>query len=117
MKRGLPLYAAASAGAILLAGGLLSLIYQGAAERRAIAISAGVAFVVQCLAFAVASLLAKANQAIAGWGLGAIISLATLVVAGFAFRAAGLPTNAALLSLAVFLFITELIEPPLLLRP
>jgi hypothetical protein len=39
------------------------------------------------------------------------------VVAGFAFRAAGLPTNAALLSLAVFLFITELIEPPLLLTP
>ena len=117
MKRGLPLYAACSAGAILLAGMLLGAIYPGAAERRAILIAALVAFVVQCLAFAVASLLAKANQAIAGWGLGAIISLVTLVVAGFLFRAAGLPTNVALLSLATFLFITELIEPPLLLKP
>lgn len=117
MKRGLPLYAALSAGIILLVGMLLALVFEGAAERRAILISAVVAFVVQCLTFAIASLMAKANQAVAGWGLGAIVSLATLVIAGFAFRAFQMPTNAALLSLAAFLFITELIEPPLLPRP
>ena len=43
-----------------------------------------------------------------------ILCVATLVVYGFVGRALGLPSNAALLSLATFLFLTELIEPPLL---
>jgi hypothetical protein len=35
-------------------------------------------------------------------------------VYGFVSRALGLPSNAALVSLATFFFLTELIEPPLL---
>jgi hypothetical protein len=46
--------------------------------------------------------------------MGAVLCFATLVVYGFVSRALGLPSNAALLSLATFFFLTELIEPPLL---
>jgi hypothetical protein len=46
--------------------------------------------------------------------MGAVICFATLIVYGFVCRALGLPTDAALLSLATFFFLTELIEPPLL---
>jgi hypothetical protein len=43
-----------------------------------------------------------------------VICLTSLVIYGFVGRALGLPSNAALLSLATFFFLTELIEPPLL---
>ena len=43
-----------------------------------------------------------------------MICFAVLVVYGFASRALGVPQNAALLSLATFFFLTELIEAPLL---
>jgi hypothetical protein len=43
-----------------------------------------------------------------------VICLVALVAYGFVSRALGLPSNAALLSLATFFFLTELIEPPFL---
>ena len=108
------LYAAISALAIMVGGFLLSLTYRTPAERRAVMVSGVLAFVVQVAAFAVAREFARANNAIAGWGLGALVSLATLIVYGFVVRPLGLAPSAALLSLACFLFVTELIEPPLL---
>ena len=45
------------------------------------------------------------DNAIAGWGLGAVICFVALVVYGFVSRALGLPSNAALLSLATFLLL------------
>jgi hypothetical protein len=66
------------------------------------------------IAFAIARRFAASGNGIAGWTLGAVICLTSLVIYGFVGRAVGLPSNAALLSLATFFFLTELIEPPLL---
>ena len=108
------LYALACLAAIGLAAGVFVAIYPGPAERQAVLVSALVALVVQLVAFAFARLLSAKGNGIAGWGLGAVLCLAALVVYGFVCRALGLPSNAALLSLATFFFLTELIEPPLL---
>ena len=114
MGRGLALYALACLVVIGLAAGVLVVVYTSSAERQAVLVSAIVALVVQVIAFAIARMLAERGSAIAGWGLGAVICFAALVVYGFASRALGLPPNAALVSLATFFFLTELIEPQLL---
>ena len=114
MNRGLMLYALACAVAIGLAGGVFTAVYGTAPERSAIWISALVALVVQVVAFAIARILSDKGHGIAGWGLGAVICVIALVVFGLVSRALGLPSNAALLSLATYFFLTELIEPPLL---
>lgn len=108
------LYALFSALAIGLTTAVFSLVYTGAAERQAVLLSAMVAFGIQLVAFSIARLMARGGQVIAGWSLGAAICFVTLLVYGFVVRGAGVPTGAALVSLATFLFITELIEPPLL---
>lgn len=113
----LPLYAILSAGAMLLAGIFLGLAYRGTdGATEAVLVSAVIVFVVQMGAFALARRFARTGQAIAGWGLGAVISMLTLIVFGLLAGAVGLPRTVALLSLATFLFLTELIEPPLLTR-
>ena len=114
MGRGLALYGLASVVAIGLAAGVFVAIYPAPIARQAVLVSAVVALVVQLVAFAIARILAARGNAIAGWGLGAMICFAVLIVYGFVCRALGLPTDAALLSLATFFFLTELIEPPLL---
>ena len=114
MSRGLTLYTLACVVTIGLAGGVFTAVYTAAPERSAVWVSALVALVVQVVAFAIARLLADGGHGIAGWGLGAVICLIALVVFGFVSRALGLPSNAALLSLATYFFLTELIEPPLL---
>ena len=114
MGRGILLYALASLVAIGLAAGVFVVVYREPLSRRAVLVSVVVALVVQVLAFAIARILAARGNAIAGWGVGAIICFAALIIYGFVCRALGLPTDAALLSLATFFFLTELIEPPLL---
>ena len=114
MGRGLALYGLASVVAIGLAAGVFVAIYPDPLARRAILISAIVALAVQLVAFAIARLMADRGNGIAGWAVGAVICFAALIVYGFVSRALGLPSNAALLSLATFFFLTELIEPPLL---
>lgn len=111
--RGIRLYALASLAVIVVAAGALALAYDGAA-RQVVLLSAVVAYVLQLLAFAVARLLAAGGHGIAGWGLGAAICLVSLVVYGFVCRAAGLPSDAGMISLATFFFLTEVIEPPFL---
>ena len=100
--------------AIGLAGGVFTAVFGTSPERQAVWVSALVALVVQLVAFALARSMVDGGHGIAGWGLGAVICLVALVVFGFASRALGLPSNAALLSLATYFFLTELIEPPLL---
>ena len=112
--RGLALYLLASVVVIGLAGAVFVAIYSAPAERRSVAVSALVALVVQLVAFAIARLLADRGNAIAGWALGAVVCFAALIVYGFVCRSLGLPQTAALLSLATFFFLTELIEPPFL---
>jgi hypothetical protein len=114
MGRGLTLYALACVVVIGLATGVFVAIYPEPLARQAVVTSAVFALVVQMLAFSMARIFADRGNAIAGWGVGAIICFAALIVYGFVSRTLGLPSNAALLSLATFLFLTELIEPPLL---
>lgn len=118
MKLGaLPLYALLSAAVMLLAGLFLALAFRSTDRSlEAVLVSAVVVLVVQVGAFALAQRFARRGQAIAGWGVGALISMGTLVAFGFLAGAVGLPRTVALLSLATFLFLTELIEPPLLTR-
>lgn len=118
MKLGaLPLYALLSAAAIGLAGVFFALAFRETDQGLlAVLVSALVAFVVQVGAFALARSFARGGQAIAGWGLGALISMGTLVAYGVLAGVVDLPRDAALLSLATFLFLTEVIEPPLLTR-
>jgi hypothetical protein len=113
-SRAIALYGLACLVAIGLAGGVFTAIYSSPEERTAIWVSALVALVVQLVAFAIARLMTDQGRGIAGWGIGALICMVALVVFGLVSRAVGLPTNAALLSLATYFFLTELIEPPLL---
>ena len=106
------LHALACVVAIGLAGGVMTAVFTGPGERQAVWVSALVALVVQLVAFAIARLMAEQGHGIAGWGIGAIICLVALVVFGFVNRTLGLPQNAALVSLATYFFLTELIEPP-----
>ena len=89
-------------------------VYDAPGESRAVWVSALVALGVQMVAFAIARIMADKGNGIAGWGLGAVICLAALVVFGFASRALGLPQTAALVSLATYFSLTELIEAPFL---
>jgi hypothetical protein len=108
------IFAAVSLAIIAVVGGLMAMAYPSAAEQRAIWISAGLAFVVQLFAFAVARMMARENV-IAGWGLGALLRLLVLAVYGFVFvKALALPSTPALLSLAAFFFLSTLVEPLLL---
>jgi heme/copper-type cytochrome/quinol oxidase subunit 4 len=112
--RGVVLYTLACVLAIGLAGAVFATVYRTPSERQAVLVSAVIALVVQLIAFTFARLLAERGNAIAGWGVGALVCFVALIVFGFVSRALGVPQNAALLSLATFFFLTELIEPPLL---
>ena len=112
--RAVTMYGVACVVVIGLAAGILTAVFGTAPERQAVWVSALVALVVQLAAFTLARSMAEGGNGIAGWGLGAVICLVSLVVFGFASRALGLPSNAAMLSLATYFFLTELIEPPLL---
>ena len=108
------LFAAASLVMIAACAWVLGLIFAGPGEHRAIATSAGVAWVVQLFGFAVARMMAATNV-VAGWGLGMLLRFVALVVYALVIvKAFALPASAALLSLVTFFFVSTLIEPPLL---
>jgi len=105
------LFSIVGAVVIAMASGVLALVYRTPAERDAIAISAVVAFVVQLVAFGIVRLSAEKNL-IAGWGLGAILRFLVFVVYALVIvKALGLPATAAMISMAVFLFASTLVEP------
>lgn len=108
------LYAVGCVVLIGLAGAVLATVWGSPLDRQAVVVSAMVALAVQLVAFAIARMLAAGGNGVAGWGLGAAICLVVLVIFGFVSRGLGLPSNVAMLSLATFFFLTELIEPPLL---
>ena len=114
MGRGLALYGLASVLLIGMAGGVFTALYGSAHDRVAVWVSAGVALLVQVAAFTIARIFSDRGNGVAGWGLGAVVCLTVLVIYGFASRALGLSQHTALLSLATYFFLTELIEPPLL---
>ena len=105
------LFAAISLGLTLLAAVVLGVAFDAPAEQRAVWISAGVAYAVQMLAFAIARLIRRDNVML-GWGMGVLMRLVTLVAFALVFvNALGLPPSAALISLVIFFFVTTLLEP------
>jgi len=112
--RPIGLFAAASLCLIAAGAWLMTLAFRAPGESRAIWTSAAVAFAVQVLAFAIVKLAAKTNV-MAGWGVGAILRFLVLGVYALVFvDALGLPSAAALVSLAAFFFVSTLLEPLLL---
>jgi hypothetical protein len=109
-------YALAAIGSIAAAGWLLALAFAGPRDAAAIRLSAIVAIVVQLVAFAVTKANAQ-RHLIAAWGVGSLLRFMTLLVyALLAVKVLGLPSLAALVSLATFLFLSTLIEPLFLRR-
>jgi hypothetical protein len=94
-----------------ISGALLALIFSSATERNAIGFSALVALVVQVVAFAIAWRMRRQN-AVAGWGLGALLRFATLGAFGVILvKTHALPLEAAMISMAVFFFVPTVVEP------
>ena len=95
-------------------GWLLSLVFRTGPERNALITSAILAVVVQIAAFGIIKLLGKQNTLVA-WGMGAILRGTVLAVYGLVFvRLLQMPPTAALISFAVFLFSSMLLESLLL---
>ncbi len=112
--RAIALFALVSLALIAFAGWILGLVFASAADRHSIWVSAGVAYVVQLIAFSVAR-LSVAGNVMAGWGIGVLMRFLTLAVYALAIvRAYELAPTAALISLATFFFISTLVEPLLL---
>ncbi|GLC27929.1 hypothetical protein rosag_44420 [Roseisolibacter agri] len=115
MGRALALFALVAAAVVVVGGWILTLVYPGEAARHAIVASAVVAFVVQLVAFAIARRAAQRSNAVAGWGLGALLRMMVFALYALVLvKALGLVSTPALISLAVFLFVSTLVEPLLL---
>ena len=113
--RALAVFALVAAGVVVVGGWILTLVYPGEPARRAIVASAVVAFVVQLVAFAIARRAAQRSNAVAGWGLGALLRMMVFALYALVLvKALGLVSTPALISLAVFLFVSTLVEPLLL---
>lgn len=111
MKRALS-FAAACAATLGAAWAIAVLVFAGAVSRRGLLIAAAVAFVVQMIAFVIAREFARRQNVMAGWGIGIALRFLVLLAFGFfAVPAFGLPMASSLLGLAMFLFVSTLIEP------
>jgi hypothetical protein len=106
-------FGGAAAVLIALASVILAQFYGAPDDARALWVSAAVAFGVQLLTFALLKLSGPKNV-MAAWGVGAVVRLVTLVLYMLVIvPAVGLSANAPLF-LAVFLFVTMVVEPLLL---
>ncbi len=104
------LYGAACVVAVALVGAV-AWSFLDTRARSAMLLSAGLAVVVQMVAFAVARLLRSKNMML-GWGVGSILRLLVLVVyALVAAKGSRVPLAPALLTFVGFLFVTTVIEP------
>jgi hypothetical protein len=104
---------ALTAGAIVIMTIALFLdqvVFTSPAARRAVQISAEIAYAVQLVGFAILSSLKRWNV-VAAWGLTALLRFATLAAYGFSLKALALPPTPALISLVTFFFVTTLAEP------
>jgi hypothetical protein len=104
-------FALASLAAIGLAGFGLSFLFREAGDSRAIWISAVLAWVTQLAAFPAVRKLTSSNLMV-GWGVGSLVRMGTLLayvlIGAFVLK---LPMTAALVSLALFYFVSMVIEP------
>jgi hypothetical protein len=105
------LFVVVSGVAIGLAGVLFGLAYRSGAGRHAILASALLAWVAQAMAFGIVWRLRVWNV-MAAWTLGMLLRLVVLVAYGLAgVRVLSLQPEPALVSMAVFFFLSTLIEP------
>jgi hypothetical protein len=112
--RKLAIFAIVSLGAIAAAAWILMFAFPTAADRHAIIVSAGIAYVVQLCSFTIARYFANTNV-VAGWGLGMLLRFGVLAIYALIFvKVLGLSMTAALVSLAAFFFVSTLFEPVLL---
>ncbi|HMA03596.1 MAG: hypothetical protein ACM34L_12915 [Gemmatimonas sp.] len=113
MKK-IAIFALVSLLEIVVVGWMLAYAFQSVAEVHAIVVSAIIAWVVQLASFTVARTWATTNV-IAGWGLGMLIRFFVLAIyALVGVKLLRLAITPALVSLAVFFFISTLAEPVLL---
>jgi hypothetical protein len=110
MKRGW-MFALVSVALVGVGAAVLMRVWIAPAEQDGIVAAAVTALVTQGVSFLIIRLMGP-KQVIAAWGLGAILRVVILVV--FALVVAGrfgLPLAPAAISLAVFLFVTTVVEP------
>ncbi len=95
---------------IAITGYLMSLGYKSPADKHALLVSAALAAIVQISAFGLVHMAGR-NNALAAWGLGTIFRGTVLAFYGFfLIKMLQLPHSAALVSFAVFLFASMLLE-------
>jgi len=95
---------------IAITAWVLSFWFRSDADRHALLVSGILAAVVQMSAFALVHTAGRRN-ALAAWGLGTIFRGTVLVFYGFFLvKMLHLPSTAALVSFAVFLFVSMLLE-------
>lgn len=116
MTHAISRYAIVTIALVAISAWMLTLALTGAGASSAIGISATVAVIVQIAAFAATKRMAPANI-VAAWGMGALVRMLTLFVyALLAVKVFGLPPVPTLLSFAVFLLLSTLLEPLFLRR-
>lgn len=112
--RAFGLFVAATLVIVLLGGWVLTLVWPSAEAVHAIRVSAITALLVQGFAFGIMRLARRSNP-IAAWGVGMLLRFAVFVVYALVLvKALGLAGVPALLSLALFFFLSTLVEPLLL---
>lgn len=95
---------------IAITGFVLSFWFRSDADRHALLVSAVLAAIVQMAAFSLLHMAGRTN-ALAAWGLGTIFRGTVLALYGFFLvKMLHLPSTAALVSFAVFLFVSMLLE-------
>ena len=105
-------YAAACLTSIVAAVAVLFFVYGQPADRRAILIGAAGAFAVQIVGFATAQALIRQQDVMVGWGAGVAFRFLALALYAFVIiPRLGLPLSAGLVSFAVYLFLSTLVEP------
>ena len=104
-------FMAVTIAVVCLGAWIIARAVHGEDVSRSVWASAVVVVVVQAAAFSIAWMMRPVNV-IAGWGMGMVIRLITLVLFGmFGVKAFGLVLQPALLSMAGFFFVSTLIEP------
>jgi hypothetical protein len=110
-------FVAVSAATMGLVALVLGLAFTGVGGRRAMAVSAGIAMSVQCVTFVMVQRATRVagRPIISAWVAGMVLRF--VVMAAYALlvvRAWQLAPTAALVSLAIFFFLSTLLEPWLL---
>jgi hypothetical protein len=104
-------FAAAALAVVALAYAAAAAFFSTAAQRSALQLAALAVLAVQVLGFPLVRAALRRNL-VAGWGLGTLLRLALLVLTALvAVPALQLERGAALIGMAIFLFVTTLVEP------